>query len=455
MLLILLILVFQGRAAAQFEHHETSAEIWEETRKITASDAEGDDQFGYHVALKLDTVVAGARHDDDACPPNPDCNSGAAYIFERDEGGLNNWGEVRKLTASDLFIGDSFGLSVAVDGDTVLVGSRSNASGPMNSGAVYVFERNNGGEDNWGEATQLTASDAGLRDHFGISVALDGDTAIVGATWDDDACPADLNCNSGSVYVFERNEGGPGNWGELRKLTASDADSGDEFGSAVALEGDTIVVGTIRNAGTGSAYIFGRNEGGSDNWGEVKKLTPSDVTPGDWFGSAVAISESTVLVGANSSDDAGDASGSAYVFERSEGGDDNWGEVKKLTASDAAAGDFFGVSASISGDTAVVGAWANDDAGVSSGSAYVFRRDQDGASNWGEVQKLTASDAAFGDRFGASVVVNEASLVVGAYQDSKTAAENGSAYIFEDVFAVLFADGFESGNTSAWSTTVP
>ncbi len=144
----------------------------------------------------------------------------------------------------------------------------------------------------------------------------------------------------------------------------------------MSISGDTVVVGARLDddAGidSGSAYIFGRNEGGADNWGQVAKLTASDAAGGDMFGFSVSISGDIVIVGARGTDDAGFGSGSAYVFGRNEGGSDNWGQVKKLTASDAAAGDVFGFSVSISGDTVIVGARLDDDAGNESGSAYIF-----------------------------------------------------------------------------------
>ncbi|MCH7922841.1 MAG: FG-GAP repeat protein [Nitrospinae bacterium] len=164
---------------------------------------------------------------------------------------------------------------------------------------------------------------------------------------------------------------------QVAKLTASDAAPGDFFGVSVAIAGDTAVVGAQLGDGavsdSGSAYVFGRNQGGTDNWGQVAKLTALDGAPVDRFGRSVAIAGETVVVGALGDDDAGGASGSAYVFGRNEGGADNWGQVAKLTASDAAGDDIFGFSVAIAGETVVVGASFNDHAGgTDAGSAYVF-----------------------------------------------------------------------------------
>src|SRR6185503_19688910 len=193
----------------------------------------------------------------------------------------------------------------------------------------------------------------------------------------------------------------------------SDAAAGDLFGDSVAVSGDTAVVGAIGDddggTSSGSAYVFVRSAG---VWSQQQKLTASDALAGDEFGYSVAVSGDTAVVGARSDSDAGTFSGSAYVFVRSAG---VWSQQQKLTASDAAAGDFFGFSVAVSGDTAVVGAIFDDDAGSGSGSAYVFVRS---AGVWSQQQKLTASDAAASDSFGASVAVSGDTAVVGASFDS-------------------------------------
>ncbi len=221
------------------------------------------------------------------------------------------------------------------------------------------------------KARKLLASDIEADDRFGFSVAISGDFAVVGAQLEDAGGSA-----AGAAYVLQRNEGGAENWGEVKKLTASDAQAGDQFGYSVAVSGDTVVVGAndedSAGSGTGAAYVFRRNHGGADNWGEVKKLIASDAQGGDNFGWSVTVSGDTVVVGAYVEDAGGSAAGAAYVFQRNQGGTDNWGEVKKLTASDAETGDLFGISVAVSGDTIVVGAWVEDAGGSDAGAAYVF-----------------------------------------------------------------------------------
>ena len=302
-----------------------------------------------------------------------------------------------KLTASDGAADDHFGLSVSLSGDTAVVGAWNDGAG-----SAYVFVRS---KTTWTEQAKLTASDGAAFDRFGRAVAIDGDTAVVGASWD------------GSAYVFVRSGA---TWAEQAKLVASDA-AGDHFGNSVSLSGDTAVVGAPHDddAGSesGSAYVFVRS---GTTWTEEAKLTASDAAAGDWFGFSVSLSGDTAVVGAWRDDDARTDSGSAYVFVRSGRG---WAEKAKLVASDPAFGDSFGTSVSLSGDTAVVG--APHDGGA--GSAYVFVRS---GTAWAEKAKLVASDGATGDSFGWSVSLSGDTAVVGAPHDGDAGFESGSAYVF-------------------------
>ena len=198
---------------------------WDEMKKLVASDAEANDWFGLSVAAAGDVAVVGAYQEDTGGG-----SAGAAYIFKWSAGGANAWGEVKKLTASDAQPWDYFGYSVAVAGDVAVVGAYGEAAAAgNNSGAAYIFERNMGGTNAWGEVKKLTASDAEGYDSFGYSVAVAGDVVVVGAIYKDIG-----SCNSaGAAYVFERNAGGANAWGEVKKLTASDAEEDDRYGLSV------------------------------------------------------------------------------------------------------------------------------------------------------------------------------------------------------------------------------
>jgi hypothetical protein len=405
-------------------------------KKITASDAAASDQFGRSVAISGDTAIVGAAGDASF--------TGAAYIFERDSGGVDNWGEVTKITASDAAASTFFATTVAISGDTVIVGSYLNDGNGTNAGSAYIFERNEGGIDNWGEVARITASDATINDQFGNAVAISGDTAIVGASFDFDTI------GKGSAYIFERDSGGVDNWGEITKITASDATTDDFFGIFVAISGDTTIVGAhAADTLNGAAYIFERDEGGVDNWGEITKITASDVAFDDRFGFSVGISGDTVIVSSYLDDlnVIDDNAGAAYFFERNQGGPDNWGQVKKIRASDAAGGDNFGDIVAISGSTAIVGADQNDDDGTSSGSAYLFERDEGGVDNWGEITKITASDAAADDQFGNAVAISGNTAIVGAFINDDDGTNSGSAYILElDLVIDGDGDGVSDGD---------
>jgi hypothetical protein len=258
--------------------------------------------------------------------------------------------------------------------------------------------------------------------------------------------------------VFQRGQGGADNWGEVKKLVASDAHPDDYFGKGVAISGDTAIVGTEFGD---AAYIFQRDQGGPNNWGEVKKLSTSQFGYDDGFGESVAISGVTVIVGASSDRTSGMSAGAAYVFDRDRGGSGSWGLVKKLTAWDAEAGIGFGFGVAVTADTAIVGARTGNNGGMYTGSAYVFERDQGSADNWGEVSKLTASDAGERDNFGASVAASGKTVIIGAATKSVEATSDGAAYVFVpppvggEVELISSPPGAHQVQTSpiAWSVT--
>ena len=380
-------------------------------QKLLASDGAVYDNFSRSVSISGERLVVGA--------PENDYN-GSAYVFERDAKGI--WSETAQLTASDGSADDHFGYGVSISGETVVVGAYGDDDNGSFSGSAYVFERDAKGT--WSETAKLTASDGSSQDYFGTHVSNSGDTVVVGAFYADD----DNGSSSGSAYVFDRDEFGT--WSETAKLTASDGAAGERFGYSVSISGDTMVIGAYvdddNGSGSGSAYVFERD--GAGTWSETAKLTASDGAVGDRFGRSVSISGETVVVGADYDDDNGSDSGSAYVFERDAKG--AWPETAQLTASDAAVGDRFGRSVSISGETVVVGADYDDDNGSDSGSAYVFERDAKGA--WPETAKLTASDGAEYDYFGVNVSISGETVVAGAYYDDDDGTSSGSAYVFEN-----------------------
>jgi len=386
--------------------------------KLTASDALDDDEFGYAAAIDGNLAVVGAHYKDGA-----GSFRGAAYVFDRNRGGSDNWGQAAAITAADIDNGDRFGGAVDTCGNDVIIGAEGEDGAGTDRGAAYLFSRHTGGADSWGQMKKLTASDAGDGDAFGCATALDGDTAVVGAYREGEAGPL-----AGAAYIFSRHQGGPDNWGEVCKLTGSDIDDDDYFGRSVAVSGDIVVVGaplrTVTLMGDGAAYVFYRDQGGADNWGQVAVLHAGD--PDNWraFGSTVAVSGDLILIGAPGGE------GAAYIFHRNQGGADNWGQVKKLTALDGEATDNFGGAAALAGACAVIGASTEDGDGTGRGAVYAFSRNKGGPDNWGQVKKLTASDTEDDDEFGTSVGVSADFIIAGSYGEDEAGQESGAAYIF-------------------------
>jgi hypothetical protein len=338
-------------------------------------------------------------------------DSGSAYVFTR--GSTFNWTQIAKLTASDAAASDYFGHSVSIDGDTIVIGAPYEDVYGSNSGAAYVYTRNTAGSltAGWTQRAKLTPNDGAAADYFGRSVSISGDTIVIGAGWDDDDGSA-----SGSAYVFTRNTDGSFGWTQRAKLTASDGAANDNFGECVSVDGDTIVIGARWNDGqNGSAYVFTRNTAGSltSGWTQRAKLTASNGAAGDHFGITVTIDGDTIAIGAWGRTS---YQGSAYIFTRNTAGSltSGWTQRAQLTASDGAASDMFGGNLSIDGDTVVVGAHGDDDDGSMSGSAYVFTRDTPGSltSGWTQLIKLTASDGAAEDNFGNNPFLHGAGVAV-------------------------------------------
>jgi hypothetical protein len=214
------------------------------------------------------------------------------------------------------------------------------------------------------EVAKLLADDGLSRDTFGLAVALDGDTTVIGAPNDDD--PA-IGGSSGSAYIFVKNGM---EWVQQAKLVAEVGGTGDQFGNSVALSGNTVVIGSANNDdlgnNSGSAYVFVRS---GTSWAQQQKLLPDDGAAFDFFGNAVAVDGDMAVIGASDDDDLGTTSGSAYVFVRN---DTIWAQSTKLLPEDGKADDGFGVAVAVSGDSFVIGAWQGIAPGADRGSAYVF-----------------------------------------------------------------------------------
>ncbi len=353
---------------------------------------------------------------------------GSVYIYVRSGTG---WTFQQKLTASDGRSGDLFGRAVGISGNTITIGANSADLGTTaaNQGAVYVFVRNS--NNVWTEQAKLIASDASGGDNLGEITRIDGDTIIAGARLSDRTTPT-TQIDSGAAYVFVRNGT---TWTQQAKLIANDGVGGDNFGISCDISGDTAVVGAWFdaegiNTNQGSAYIFTRNSAGQ--WSQQTKILANDGLAGDWFGISSAIDGNTVVVGARQDNlnpgtpGSVNGQGSAYIYT---GSGASWTLQQKVTASDPLIGGTFGESCAILGDRIVVGTFnATSGLGPNRGAAYLYQRS---GTTWTQLTKLSASDGAPSDFFADFVALGRYDVVSGAYGDDIGINQNqGSAYVY-------------------------
>jgi len=333
-----------------------SGGTWTEQEKLVPGDGDGGDGFGTSVAVDGSTAVVGAPNDED---PNG-TDGGSAYVFVQSGG---SWSQETKLAAGDGAGGDLFGWTVDIDGDTAVVGARDATTqdpnlGTVNAGATYVYTRSG---TSWSLQEKLLVSDQ-PNDDMVSSVAIDGNTLVVGDGGDSET-GGDV---SGAAYVFTRSSG---NWSQPTKFTAGDNDKDDNFGTSVDIDGDTVVAGAPGEESSdgkfaGAAYVFVRDSG---NWPQEAKLTAGTRDSGDQFGDAVAVYGDTVVVGVPSDEDPD--SGSAHVFTRS---GSSWSAESTLVPSDGDSGDDIGAAVGLHDGTLVAGAPGDDDKGTDAGAAYVY-----------------------------------------------------------------------------------
>jgi fibronectin type 3 domain-containing protein len=398
--------------------------------------ATNNDAFGISVAVNGDTMVVGAY--------GANSGNGTVYIYSRNQGGAGIWGLSATLmnpTQNKNF--GNFGISVGVNGDTVVVGASADND---RQGAAFIYSRNQGGAGKWGLVATLSDPGATAMDNFGISIAVDGDTAAIGE-W------AINNNRIGNVYVYGRNQGGADAWGLAATLTDPEAQINSCFGSTVGVSGDTLVAGsacstTSNNSNTGAAYVFSRNQGGLGEWGLSIRL--SNPVGSDGFGNSIAVNGDTLVVGtmAYNVDQ-----GIAYIFARNQGGAGQWGQVATLNNPTPASYTYFGFKVALDGDTVVVAA---DGANGDQGAAYVYSRNQGGAGSWGMTASLVDPAGTSNDYFGQNVAVNGETLAVGATGSGGT--YEGNAYVYSlvtDLPAISVAPNTLSFAPQSTNSTSP
>lgn len=481
---------------------------------LKASNTQANDFFSWSVDISGDTIVVGAPEEDsNATGINGDQannsapNAGAAYVFVRNG---TTWTQQAYLKASNTGSNDKFGESVAIEGDTLVVGARLEDSsatgvngnqadnGTSDSGAAYVFVRSG---TTWTQQAYLKASNPGLTDEFGYSVAIEADTIVVGAV-KEDSNASGINGNqasnsaseSGAAYVFVRSGT---TWTQQAYVKASNTGSSDWFGYRVAISGDTFVAGTYRESSdatgingnqandnahwAGAAYVFVRN---GTSWSQQAYLKASNAEANDNFGVSVDIFGDTIAVGANGersnatgvngnqADNSISSAGAAYIFVRN---GTTWTQQAYLKASNTGP-DWFGRAVGISGDKLIVGAAFEsssatgvngnqaDDSLSASGAAYFFVRS---GTTWTQHAYLKAASPDVGDLFGITIALSGDTAMVGLYSEDSNAtgvdgnsvnngaADSGAVYVFDLVGCTTPAAATSYGSGKAGSFGVP
>lgn len=418
-------------------------------------------RYGISIDISGKYAIVGADSDNyDSTGSNAIQWAGSAFILFNDGG---TWKPVRKLSSPARNLWAAFGSSVAISGDYAVVGERGNpgelSAGSM-VGAAYVFKKDEGGPDNWGLVKKITARVRNASDNFGSAVDISGNYIVVATRWDDlDANDQNPLTDAGAAFIFEKDNGGTDNWGLVKKITATVRRAGQNFGTSAAIDGDHIVVGAHaeqRDASelsplgyAGAAYLFKKDQGGANNWGLVKKITSAIRASNDNFGCDVDISGNNLIVGALF--EAQDASelntlsnaGAAYIFSKDLGGNDNWGQAKKLTAIHRQQDGWFGSYVAISGNVAAASSYYEtlDKTGNNylnaSGSVYLFEKGNTPGTEWNKATKLVLSQRVSNDQFGFGIGLDGKYLLGmsnGLAQeptDNSSVNNPGAVYVFE------------------------
>ena len=403
----------------------TSLATYTQRQKITSNPRGVGAQFGNAVAISGNTMVVGAQFDSTTAS-----QAGAAFVFV-----LNGttWTQQARLLADDGAVADKFGTSVAISGDTIVVGA-FNANAPLsNGGAAYVFVRSG---TTWTQQQKLTANDGTADDEFGSAAAINGNVIVVGA----DHADLPANSEAGAAYVFLRTGTV---WAQTQRLspTSGILAGGDDFGNAIVMGSNKVIIGASHDdtpfTAAGAVYVFGAT--GTATYGFEQKLSIGDGSNGDQFGFSVGFDGTTIVGGAKEDSNivGGTRIGAAYVFTFN---GSTWTQQQKLIASDGAGFDRFGYSIAVLGNTVAVGAREDDTAaGPDTGSEYIFTRT---GSVWTERQKLLPTDSFNGDRFGvSSLFTPSGDVVVGAAEKALTNPNGqGAVYTFHQPVALTAFD---------------
>jgi len=437
-------------SAYVFEENYTGVGQWGLVSRLIPTEYETGMNFGTAVAADEDTIAVGAPFKDVF---GVGTNGGLVYVFERSWGGVEEWGLTVSLNGNSPFIGvnpERYGSALAIDADRMAVGAPGfvQTNGMYTgSGAVYLHERNSGGTNNWGQVIRKTPATGDVQTNqlFGAAAALRGDVLAVGS-------PGKSN-NTGSVYIYFRNMGGANNWGLFGQLHASPPVLLAQFGSALAFDrGTNLIVGAPFDntdaALAGAAYIVPAT-------GAVKRLMPTGLTAVSFFGQSVDLDGEWAVAGAYGDADNGSLAGAAYVFHRNQGGAGNWGQFKKIKPTDGKTNQLFGWTVALEGERLVVSARGDSSATNSAGTLYTFGQHVGGSNNWGQLQKVFAASPVTNANLGFSLALSDDTVVAGASMENIDGSPGGgTAFIFDELLIDIRNYKIESNGNHRLDITV-
>lgn len=410
-----------------------SGSTWTQRAKLTPpSTIEWAVRMGDSVAVSGDYAATGIIWKTTLWNSNRMRATGGVDIYRRAANGT--WSKMKHVTSSTPATDASYGIKIKLSPEILAVASPGDNTGASDSGAIILYGRNIGGANNWGEFKKLKALDRQASDAMGAEngLALFGDYIVAGAYADDgDLVPPESN--AGSAYIFHRNQGGADNWGQVKKLVPPVEEHDARFGGAVDMAGQYVAVGAWReNANgndAGAVYLFSEDQGGANNWGLVKKFIGESAS--DRFGYIVSLSGNTLVVGAPYDDDSGADRGAAYIYYKDQGGTGNWGLFKKIAYPGVSSGSaLFGFDLAIAGDILIVGAPYDDTNGTDAGYTFVYSRNEGGADNWGLLATIVPDVPGESDYFGYGVAVSGNVVASSGLYNDDGGKDDGSVYLF-------------------------
>ncbi|MEN8247863.1 MAG: T9SS type A sorting domain-containing protein [Bacteroidota bacterium] len=362
--------------------------------------------FGYHIAHDGNWLLVGAKNDTTGFG-----ETGAAYFFKHD---INGWSEFQKVGPDIGAEGDWFGLSVAISGNYAVVAANGDDTKGFNVGAAYIYKLV---EDSWVQTQKLFPNPFSGIDEYGIAVSMKNDLLVVGAYSDKTNGPF-----AGAAYIYKLTNG---TWQQEVKILPDDGAAEDRFGRSVHTDGKQVIICGVLNddlgTNSGSAYIYIEEEG---TWIKEIKLLQPDGAEEDRFGRSVGIGLEYAAVGSVLDDDNGSKSGAVIIYHKESTG---WEFQQKITPDDGQADDFFGYGLSLYKNHLVVTAHNDDDYGLNSGKAYLFKRT---GTTWTQIDKFYATDPSEEENFGESVYIDESWISIGAPYGLNEGLATGSAVVF-------------------------